>query len=152
MPPGGTVTRSPASWWTWTTSRESTTSTGTPPATRCSKGLPACSRAWPATLPPAPAPEKQSHEPASGEPENREIPFHAVTALLSALTHRDKATALHSQRVADLCVAAAEGLLPASDCFLLEVAALLHDVGKLGVPDSILLKPGPLTDEDWKVM
>src|SRR5207248_2882284 len=66
--------------------------------------------------------------------------------------YRDKATAEHSQRVADLCVLAADGLIPASDMFVLEVAALLHDIGKLGVPDSILLKPGPLTPEEWKVM
>ena len=39
------------------------------------------------------------------------IPFHAVTALISALAYRDQTTAEHSRRVADLCVATAEGLL-----------------------------------------
>lgn len=80
------------------------------------------------------------------------IPFHAVTALMSALAHRDAATAEHSQRVADLCVATAKGLMSINDCFLLEVAAMLHDIGKLGVPDAILLKPGALTEEEWKIM
>jgi diguanylate cyclase (GGDEF)-like protein/putative nucleotidyltransferase with HDIG domain len=80
------------------------------------------------------------------------IPFRAVSALLSVLAHRDKETAAHSARVADLCVAVAHDLLPVSDCFVLEVAALLHDIGKLGVPDSILLKPAALDDEEWKIM
>ena len=80
------------------------------------------------------------------------IPFHAVTALMSALAHRDSATAEHSQRVADLCIATAKGLMSVNDCFVLEVAALLHDIGKLGVPDAILLKPGPLNEDEWKVM
>jgi putative nucleotidyltransferase with HDIG domain len=75
-----------------------------------------------------------------------------VTALMSALAHRDAATAEHSQRVADLCVSTAKGLMSINDCFLLEVAAMLHDIGKLGVPDAILLKPGALTEEEWKVM
>jgi len=80
------------------------------------------------------------------------IPFSAVSALVSALEHRDVATAVHSRRVADLCVAMSKGLMSAGDCFILEVAALLHDIGKLGVPDAILLKPGPLTKEEWEIM
>ena len=80
------------------------------------------------------------------------IPFHAVTALISALAYRDPSTASHSRRVADLAVATAEGLLTLSDCYTLEIAALLHDLGKIGVPDHILLKADKLTDEEWAVM
>ena len=80
------------------------------------------------------------------------IPFHAVTGLLSALAYRDAATAAHSSRVAELCVAAARGLISVSDTYVVEMAALLHDIGKIGVPDAILLKPGPLTKEEWKEM
>ncbi len=84
--------------------------------------------------------------------EDPAIPFHAVTALHSALAYRDASTAEHSRRVADLCVATAAGLMSIRDSYILEIAALLHDIGKIGVPDSILLKPGPLTQEEWKVM
>jgi diguanylate cyclase (GGDEF)-like protein/putative nucleotidyltransferase with HDIG domain/PAS domain S-box-containing protein len=94
-----------------------------------------------------------SAEASRGDADARlPIPFHAVTALMSALAHRDSATAEHSQRVADLCIATAKGLMSVNDCFVLEVAALLHDIGKLGVPDAILLKPGPLDEQEWKVM
>ena len=80
------------------------------------------------------------------------LPFQAVTALISALAYRDVATAEHSRRVADLCVATGEGLMSLSSCYILENAALLHDIGKIGVPDSILLKPASLTDEEWQIM
>ncbi len=80
------------------------------------------------------------------------IPFHAVSALLSTLTYRDPSTAEHSIRVADLCVLMASGKMSASEVYVLETAALLHDIGKIGVPDAILLKPGPLTEEEWKVI
>ena len=80
------------------------------------------------------------------------IPFQAVTALISALAYRDQETAAHSRRVADLCVSMAEGLLSLKDCYALEIAALLHDIGKIGVPDSILLKPTPLTESEWEIM
>jgi putative nucleotidyltransferase with HDIG domain len=75
-----------------------------------------------------------------------------VTALVSALAYRDSLTGEHSRRVADLCVATARGLMGERECYVLEVAALLHDIGKLGVPDAILLKPGPLTPEEWQIM
>ncbi len=80
------------------------------------------------------------------------IPFNAVAALLSALAYRDQATADHARRVADLCVGMSRRLMSASESYTLEVAALLHDVGKIGVPDSILLKPGKLTSDEWQVM
>ena len=80
------------------------------------------------------------------------LPFQAVTALVSTLSYRDANTAEHSRRVADLCVRAAQGILDAQQTYVLEIAALLHDIGKVGVPDHILLKPGQLTKEEWEVM
>jgi HD-GYP domain-containing protein (c-di-GMP phosphodiesterase class II) len=69
-----------------------------------------------------------------------------------ALEHRDVATADHSRKVGDLCAAAGRDLMSINECSVLEIAGYLHDIGKLGVPDSILLKPGPLTEEEWKIM
>jgi putative nucleotidyltransferase with HDIG domain len=70
-----------------------------------------------------------------------------------ALDLRDKETEGHTQRVTDLTVKLARrsGL---SEQELVQVrwGALLHDIGKMGVPDGILLKPGPLTDEEWVLM
>lgn len=83
---------------------------------------------------------------------NIPIPFPAVTALISALAYRDSATAEHSRRVADLCAMVAEGIVTASECYVIEIGALLHDIGKIGVPDHILLKPGALTREEWQIM
>jgi diguanylate cyclase (GGDEF)-like protein/PAS domain S-box-containing protein/putative nucleotidyltransferase with HDIG domain len=84
------------------------------------------------------------HEPA--------VPYHAVASLMCALAYRDPDTACHSARVADLAVATARGLMSAGEAYLLEIGALLHDIGKIGVPDSILLKPGPLTADEWEIM
>jgi diguanylate cyclase (GGDEF)-like protein/putative nucleotidyltransferase with HDIG domain len=80
------------------------------------------------------------------------VSYHAVASLVSALAYRDVYTAEHSRRVADLCVATARGLMSERECYVLEIAALLHDIGKLGVPDAVLRKPGPLTEQEWKVM
>jgi diguanylate cyclase (GGDEF)-like protein/PAS domain S-box-containing protein len=80
------------------------------------------------------------------------IPYHAVTALFSALSFRNATTAEHSRRVADLCMLAGDGLLSHRELYILEVAALLHDIGKMGVPDMILLKPGALTPEEREIM
>jgi len=80
------------------------------------------------------------------------IPYPAVTALVSALAFRDKATASHSRRVADLCIAVGQGMMALKSCYVLETAAMLHDIGKIGIPDSILLKPGELTSQEWELM
>ncbi len=90
-----------------------------------------------------------------GRPETSDVtnlPFQAVTALVSALAYRDSETAEHSRRVADLCVQLASGLLDKRTTYLLEIAALLHDIGKIGIPDDVLLKPGTLTPDEWKQM
>jgi diguanylate cyclase (GGDEF)-like protein/PAS domain S-box-containing protein/putative nucleotidyltransferase with HDIG domain len=87
--------------------------------------------------------------PAHAQPA---VPYHAVASLMCALAYRDPDTACHSARVADLAVATGRGLMSAGEAYLLEIAALLHDIGKIGVPDSILLKPGPLTADEWQIM
>ncbi|QDT35917.1 diguanylate cyclase [Stratiformator vulcanicus] len=88
----------------------------------------------------------------AGDQASASIPFDAVTALFSALAYRDHGTAEHSRRVADLAVALSDGLMSSRERYILEVAALLHDIGKIGVPDAILLKPGPLTSDEWELM
>lgn len=66
---------------------------------------------------------------------------------------RDKETEGHSRRVTDITVLMAEAIgLTGDDIDNIRRGALLHDIGKMGIPDSVLLKPGPLTDEEWKVM
>ncbi len=107
--------------------------------------------------PPMKTVQSSPSDPAKSEPARIKrltsyIPFFSVKALLSALEHRDKATADHSYNVADYAVAMGLNMMPPSDCYILENAALLHDVGKLAIPDHILRKPGPLTKEEWKIM
>lgn len=66
---------------------------------------------------------------------------------------RDKETEGHTQRVAEMTVRLAAVLgVPEADLVHVHRGALLHDIGKIGVPDAILHKPGPLTDEEWVVM
>ncbi len=70
-----------------------------------------------------------------------------------ALDLRDKETEGHTQRVTELTLRLAR-IMELSEADLVHVrrGALLHDIGKMGIPDSILLKPGPLTDEEWQIM
>jgi diguanylate cyclase (GGDEF)-like protein/putative nucleotidyltransferase with HDIG domain/PAS domain S-box-containing protein len=76
-----------------------------------------------------------------------------LRSLLSALHFRDAKTVKHSRRVAKLAVGISEQLgWEPRDQKKLEVAALLHDVGKIGVPDSILFKPGKLNVDETELM
>ncbi|HET8578294.1 MAG TPA: HD domain-containing phosphohydrolase [Methylomirabilota bacterium] len=76
-----------------------------------------------------------------------------LEALGSAIETRDVATELHSRRVHDysLAIARAHGM-PDDELRALGNGVLLHDIGKIGIPDAILLKPGPLTAEEWRTM
>lgn len=69
-----------------------------------------------------------------------------------ALDLRDKETEGHSRRVTDLTVRLARVMGIHDDLVHIRRGALLHDIGKMGVPDRILLKPGPLTDDEWVIM
>ena len=76
-----------------------------------------------------------------------------ASALFSALRCKDSDTAAHALRVTLGCSAWALTLeLDEAERDAIEVAALLHDLGKVGVPDSILLKPGPLTADEEAIM
>ncbi|HWF24858.1 MAG TPA: diguanylate cyclase [Solirubrobacteraceae bacterium] len=77
----------------------------------------------------------------------------AIEALAVALLERDRYTGEHSAAVINMSTAVARTL----GCNAIEVervrsAALLHDIGKVAIPDEILHKPGPLTDEEWMLM
>ncbi|KAF0091788.1 MAG: putative signaling protein [Fusobacteria bacterium] len=66
---------------------------------------------------------------------------------------RDKETEGHSLRVTEMTLRLAEKFgIDETDLVNIRRGALLHDMGKMGIPDSILLKPGKLTDEEWGIM
>ena len=76
-----------------------------------------------------------------------------LSALVAALDAREHETSDHSQRVVRYTVAIAERMgLPGDAMQNIGRGALLHDIGKIGVPDGILLKPGPLTPQEWQEM
>ena len=76
-----------------------------------------------------------------------------IAALASALQERDRYTGEHSESVVDLTARVGEALaLGSEEISRVRTAALLHDIGKVGVPDEILHKPGPLNDREWEIM
>jgi putative nucleotidyltransferase with HDIG domain len=76
-----------------------------------------------------------------------------LEALTKALEMRDHETEGHSRRVVQYTVSLAQKLgLPEAELVPLMRGALLHDIGKIGIPDSILKKQGPLTEAEWQVM
>jgi HD-GYP domain-containing protein (c-di-GMP phosphodiesterase class II) len=78
------------------------------------------------------------------------LAFEKIAKIVSS---RDPYTGIHSEEVAELAVKLAKVLnLPEKEIARIDTAARVHDLGKIAVPDAILLKPGPLTEEEWKVM
>jgi response regulator RpfG family c-di-GMP phosphodiesterase len=76
-----------------------------------------------------------------------------LLALVSALDAREHETSDHSQRVVEYTLAIAHKLtIKATELEEIARGALLHDIGKIGVPDAVLLKPGKLTPEEWVEM
>src|SRR5579875_964506 len=77
----------------------------------------------------------------------------ALTALAAAVSAKDTETGEHTERVGDLVVAMGRYLgLPEERLDLLRWAGRLHDLGKIGVPNSILRKPGKLTESEYAIM
>lgn len=90
------------------------------------------------------------------EKKNKEL-SHAyrdtVHALVNALEARDPYTIGHTSRVTVVAKAIAERMkLVEDDLFAIEIGALLHDLGKIGVPDAVLHKPGPLEKEEYRMI
>lgn len=76
-----------------------------------------------------------------------------LDALLSALNTRDTETEGHSERVTAYTIELADKMgLSEEEIYHIERGALLHDIGKIGIPDRILLKPDKLTPEEWVEM
>lgn len=85
--------------------------------------------------------------------QNNSVRAQLVNALMAALAERDDITEGHAQRLAELSmiIGKKSGLSP--DRFgNLALLAQVHDLGKVGIPDSILRKAGPLTEKEWEIM
>ena len=76
-----------------------------------------------------------------------------VTSLAGAIDAKDEYTKGHSSSVSRYSEALARALnLPEKDVERIKLGALLHDIGKIGIPENVLRKPSRLTDEEWEVM
>jgi diguanylate cyclase (GGDEF)-like protein len=86
--------------------------------------------------------------------ENLERTFYStVEALANALEAKDEYTSDHARSITDMCLDVGRELgIEGKDLKRLELGALFHDIGKIGISSDILLKPGPLTDAEREVM
>jgi HD-GYP domain-containing protein (c-di-GMP phosphodiesterase class II) len=99
--------------------------------------------------PPEPAGPGPAYYSASLDP-SRDL---QIEGWLDDLDTRTRESMEHIHRVAEATVALARMVsMPESEIFQIRRGALLHDIGKIGVPDAILLKPGKLTDEEWETV
>lgn len=102
-------------------------------------------RAGVQALEPGMRPEARDHADLDG--------FDMLSALTAAVDNKDRYTRRHSEQVAAYACLCAEALgLSRESQRTLRIAGLLHDVGKIGVPDRVLRKPGALDPEEWETM
>src|SRR5215813_13286036 len=85
--------------------------------------------------------------------ENRQLFIGTVKSLAAAIDGKDPYTRGHSERVSRFSVAIAQRMgIPDDEVEKIRISALLHDVGKIGIDDSVLKKPSALTDEEYEIM
>jgi HD-GYP domain-containing protein (c-di-GMP phosphodiesterase class II) len=83
----------------------------------------------------------------------RRMSLESTRALVAAIDKKDHYTSGHSERVGYLARLIGERLgVPANELQILEMSGLLHDVGKIGIPEVILCKPGRLTKEEYEII
>jgi HD-GYP domain-containing protein (c-di-GMP phosphodiesterase class II) len=94
-----------------------------------------------------------SREMPSGFWKSRQLTEATVAFAVGALDDRDPWTASHSVRVAEIAQQLTMRLASGRpEIDLMRVASVLHDIGKIAVRDDVLLKPGPLTEDEWAIM
>ena len=85
--------------------------------------------------------------------ELRQYQVEIIHRLARAAEYRDNETGMHVIRISKLCERLARGMgLNDHECHLIHHASPMHDIGKIGIPDHILLKPGKLTLKEWAIM
>lgn len=91
-----------------------------------------------------------NHLAATLSSEREKMLLATIKGLINALEAKDSYTYGHSSEVATLTLDICSRLnLPEAETFTIHFAAILHDIGKIGIPDNVLNKEGPLTEEEW---
>jgi hypothetical protein len=97
--------------------------------------------------------EQSRRDAEASRPESHELRMAAVLLLAEALDMRDPSTARHARTVGNFASRTAAALgLDGDRVDRIKAAGVLHDLGKLGIADAILHKPGPLSDDEWREM
>jgi HD-GYP domain-containing protein (c-di-GMP phosphodiesterase class II) len=92
-------------------------------------------------------------ESATLAEELRRTHLETIAALSRSMDAKDNYAGSHTERVSGIAVGLAKRLgFSGADLDAIEIGALMHDVGKIGIPESILHKPGPLDNDEWIVM
>ena len=97
--------------------------------------------------------EKYVEQLKQAAQENHELFLGSIRTLSAAIDEKDPYTRGHSGRVAKYSVILAETMgLPSEEVYKIRISALLHDVGKIGIDDRVLKKPGGFTEEEFEIM